>query len=186
MSFILQPWQLFFMILAAWINHHQQQVHDFQRAQIKVLLEAQGKKRVLLNDDQRRLLAVKGKVLGRKALSELTTIVTPDTILRWHRKLVAQKWDHSDRRKKKPGRPPVSEEVTQLVLRMARENPTWGYDKIEGALANLGHEIFRPNSRKHSRSSWHRTSARAKTTNNLENVPQSPLGCPGLDRFHDR
>ena len=141
MSFILQPWQLFFMILAAWINHHQQQVNDFQRAQIKVLLEAQGKKRVLLNDDQRRLLAVKGKVLGRKALSELTTIVTPDTILRWHRKLVAQKWDYSDRRKKKPGRPPVSEEVTQLVLRMARENPTWGYDKIEGALANLGHEL---------------------------------------------
>ena len=140
MSFILQPWQLFFIILAAWINHHQQ-VNDFQRAQIKVLLEAQGRKRVLLNDDQRRLLAVKGKVLGRKALSELTTIVTPDTILRWHRKLVAKKWDYSDRRKKKPGRPPMSEEVTQLVLRMARENPTWGYDKIEGAMANLGHEI---------------------------------------------
>ena len=140
MSFILQPWQLFFVILAAWINHHQQQVNDFQRAQIKVLLEAQGKKRVLLNDDQRRLLAVKGKVLGRKALSELTTIVTPDTILRWHRQLVAKKWDYSDR-KKKPGRPRIRQVIVDLILRCARENPTWGYDRIQGALANLGHDI---------------------------------------------
>ena len=62
-------------------------------------MKAQGKKRLLLNDDQRRLLAVKGKSLGRKALMELTTIVTPDTIMRWHRKLVAEKWDHSERRK---------------------------------------------------------------------------------------
>ena len=62
-------------------------------------MKAQGKKRLLLSDDQRRLLAVKGKSLGRMALMELTTIVTPDTILRWHRKLVAQKWDHSEKRK---------------------------------------------------------------------------------------
>ena len=79
--------------------------------------------------------------MGRKALSELTTIVTPDTILRWHRELVAQKWDYTDRRKKKPGRPAISDEVKQLVLRMAKENPDWGYDRIQGALANLGHEI---------------------------------------------
>ena len=77
---------------------------------------------ILLNDNQRRRLAVKG-------------------MLRWHRRLVAQKWDYSDRRKKKPGRPPVPEEVTRLVLQLARSNPTWGYDRIQGALANLGHEI---------------------------------------------
>jgi hypothetical protein len=70
-------------------------------------MQSQGKKRILLTDDQRRLLAVKGKALGRKALMELTTIVTPDTILRWHRQLVAQKWDYSDRRKQKPGRPRI-------------------------------------------------------------------------------
>ena len=82
----------------------------------------------------------KGKSLGRKALMELTTIVTPDTILRWHRTLVARKWDYSDRRKS-VGRPRVGQEIVDLVLRFARENPSWGYDRIQGALANLGHEI---------------------------------------------
>jgi len=120
MSFILQPWQLFFLILSGWVNRHQEQMLDFYVSQTKALLESHGKKRILLNDAQRRLLAVKGKTLGRKALTELTTIVTPDTILRWHRELVAQKWDYSERRKNKPGRPPVSVEVKQLVLRFAK------------------------------------------------------------------
>jgi len=74
-------------------------------------------------------------------MMELTTIVTPDTILRWHRRLIAEKWDYSDRKRKAPGRPPVPDKVTRLILRMARENPTWGYDRIQGALANLGHQI---------------------------------------------
>jgi len=91
MSFLLQPWQLLLVILASWVNHQQQRIIQFQDEQIRSLLERQGKKRLLLTDDQRRRLAVKGKVLGRKALSELTTIVTPDTILRWHRQLIAQK-----------------------------------------------------------------------------------------------
>ena len=84
---------------------------------------------------------MKGKVLGRKVLQQIGALFTPDTILRWHRKLVARKWDYSDRREKKPGRPPTSEEITQLVLQMARENPSWGHDRIQGALANLGHEV---------------------------------------------
>jgi putative transposase len=83
---------------------------------------------------------VKGKILGRKMLEQLATIVTPDTILRWHRQLVAAKWDYSGHRKK-IGRPPASNEVVELVLRMARENPGWGYDRIQGALANRGHPI---------------------------------------------
>ena len=74
-------------------------------------------------------------------LEGLTTIVTPDTILRWHRELIAQKWDHSDRRSKPPGRPPTDPVIVELVLRMARENSSWGYDRIQGALANLGHDI---------------------------------------------
>ena len=147
MTFVLQPWELLLVVLSGWVNRHQQQVIDFYISQTKALLESQGKKRILLNDDQRRLLAVKGRALGRKALTELTTIVTPDTILRWHRELVAQKWDYSERRKGKPGRPPVSEEVTKLVLRMANENPGWGYDRIQGALANLGRLRGRRSSR---------------------------------------
>ena len=73
-------------------------------------------------------------------LDQLATIVTPETILRWHRELVAAHWDYSKRRKSS-GRPPVAQEIVELVLRMAKENPTWGYDRIQGALANLGHPV---------------------------------------------
>jgi putative transposase len=139
-NFILQPWQVVFIALSGWVNQRQQQIIEFQNTEIEALLKKLGKKRVILTDDQRRLLAVKGKALGRKALMELTTIVTPDTILRWHRTLVAQKWDYSHRRKS-VGRPCVEKEIVDLVLRFARENVSWGYDKIQGALANLGHKI---------------------------------------------
>jgi putative transposase len=139
MKFLLQPWQLLVVILVGWIQRRQQAVIDFQNEQIRSLLAAQGKKRVRLTDDQRRRLAVKGKALGRKTLSEIATIVTPDTILRWHRQLVAAKWDYYEKRQ--PGRPRVSDEIAQLALKMAKENPTWGYDRIQGALAKLGHQI---------------------------------------------
>src|SRR5262249_49795734 len=137
----MQPWQLLVVIMVGWVQRQQQAVIEFQNDQIKTQLEGQGKKRIRLTDDQRRRLAVKGEALGRKALSAITTIVTPDTILHWYRELVAAKWDHSQKRRKKPGRPPISEDVVQLALRMATENPTWGYNRIQGALANLGHEI---------------------------------------------
>jgi len=140
MAFILEPWQFFFAILAAWLNRQQQESLDYVLTENAVLKELHGPKRILLNNDQRRRLAVKGKVLGRKRLEEVGTLFTPDTILRWHRLLVAQKWDHTDKRKP-VGRPRVSEEVIQLVLHMAGENPSWGYDRIQGALANLGHEV---------------------------------------------
>jgi putative transposase len=91
MRFVLQPWQLFFLILSGWINREQQEIIEFHNAQIQVLMEKMGRKRILLTDDQRRVLAVRGKVLGRKALMELTTMVTPDTILRWHSRLIAKK-----------------------------------------------------------------------------------------------
>ena len=140
MKFVLQPWQLFLAIMAGWINEHQQNVIEYLRTENQVLKEKLGKKRILLNDDQRRRLAVKGKILGRKALSDIVSIATPDTILRWHRELIAQKWDYSNRRKS-VGRPRLREEIVELVVQMARENPSWGYDRIEGALANLGHHI---------------------------------------------
>ncbi len=141
MSFIFQPWQLTLIILAGWINRHQQQVIEYLVTENQVLKEKLGKKRILLNDNQRRRLAVKGKILGRKLLHQITTIVTPDTILRWHHRLVAKKWNYSHRRKKKPGRKPIPKKIMKLVVRLARENPTWGYDRIMGALENLKHNI---------------------------------------------
>ena len=122
MKSLLQPWQLLLLILAGWINRRQQDAVEYLLTENRILREKLGRKRILLNDDQRRRLAVKGKILGRKMLEQVVTIVTPDTILRWHRELVAAKWDYSERRKK-IGRPPASAEVVELVPRMARENP---------------------------------------------------------------
>ena len=141
MKFLLQPWQLFVIILASWINREQQQRIDYLQTQCDVLREHIGEKRILLTDDQRRRLAVKGKVLGRKQLLQIGTLFSPDTILRWHRQLVANKWDYSDRKEKKPGRPRTRQVIVDLVMKFAKENPTWGYDRISGALSNVGYSI---------------------------------------------
>ena len=141
MNIVLQPWLVLFAGFSGWVNRQQQQVIDFLLTENQVWREKFGKRRILLTDDQRRRLAVKGKVLGRKLLEEVATLVTPDTILRWHRLLVAKKWDYSQRRRKPLGRPPIPEDVRALVVRLARENPEWGYDRIQGALKNLGHTI---------------------------------------------
>ena len=95
MKSVLHPWQQLLLILAGCINHQEQDAIEYLRAENRVLRGKLGKKRILLNDDQRRLLAVKGKILGRKMLEQIATIVTPDTILRWHRELVTAKWDYS-------------------------------------------------------------------------------------------
>jgi len=106
-----------------------------------VLREQLGGKRLHFNDDQRRRLAVRAKKLGWRMLHDLTTIVTPATLLAWHRRLIARKYDGS--RQRGPGRPRVLEEIRRFVIRMARENRDWGYRRIQGALANLGHEVAR-------------------------------------------
>jgi hypothetical protein len=85
LHFIPYPEQRRLVSLAGWVHREQQKIIEFCQAELEAMMKAQGRKRLLLTDDQRRLLAVKGKSLGRKALMELTTIVTPDTILRWHR-----------------------------------------------------------------------------------------------------
>ncbi len=141
MTFILQPWQLCVVVLASWINREQQEVIEYLRTENAVLKEKLGKKRILLSDDQRRRLAVKGKILGRKRLQEFGTLFTPDTILRWHRILVAKKWDYSDRTEKKPGRPKIRQVIIELTLKMAKENPSWGFDRIQGELAKVGYPI---------------------------------------------
>ena len=140
MNFVLRPWQLLLLILAGWINRDQQDAIEYLLTENQVLREKLGKRRILLNDDQRRRWAVKGKVLGRKSLGKLAKIVRPDTLLRWHRELIARQWDHSDKRQS-VGRPRIRQQIVDLALRMAQENPSWGYDRIQGALANLGFHI---------------------------------------------
>ena len=93
------------VIVAGWINRQQNDVIDYLQTENAVLKEKLSGKRILLSDDQRRRLAVKAKVLGHKRLSEIGTLFTPDTILRWHRQLVAKKWDHSSERESRVGRP---------------------------------------------------------------------------------
>ena len=100
-----------------------------------------GGKRLLLTDHQRRRLAEKAKAIGRKGLFQISTLVTPDTLLRWYRRLIATKYDGSKSRA--VGRPKTAGEIEELIVRMARQNSTWGYTRIRGALFNLGHEIGR-------------------------------------------
>ena len=141
MKFVLQQWQLLACIVAGYANREQQLVIDYLRTENAVLREKLGRRRLRLNDEQRRRLAEKGKLLGRRLLGRVATLCTPDTLLRWHRLLIARKWDYSDRTTKRAGRPAVSRELEELVVRLARENPSWGYDRIQGAMANLGHVL---------------------------------------------
>ena len=96
--------------------------------------------RMRLGDEERKRLAEIGQKLGKQALAEVATIVKPATILAWHRKLTAQKFDGSQQRKA-PGRPRIDEELETLVIRLTQENGTWGYDRIAGALKHLGYTI---------------------------------------------
>ena len=104
------------------------------------ILRAHLPSRLRLSDSERSTLAEIAKRLGRKALREIARVAKPDTILAWYRRLVAQKFDGSQRRVY-PGRPRVSPEIEALVVRFARENRSWGYDRIVGAVANLGHQV---------------------------------------------
>ncbi len=129
------------MMLAGWLNRQQQAKIEFLETQIDVLREQLGGKRVPWTDEQRRRLAEKAKGLGRAALACLNTVATPDTLLRWYRQLVADKYDGSGKRG--PGRPGIKRPITDLIVEMARDNPGWGYTRIRGALYNLGHEVAR-------------------------------------------
>ncbi len=136
---VLRPLDLLLICLAGWINERDHRVNTYLRAENRVLKEQLGTRRLRLTDDQRRRLAVLGKSLGRRVLAEWASLVTPDTIMRWFRKLVAEKWDYSGRRG--PGRPPVILLLQKLVVRMAVENPLWGYDRIEEEIRKLGHRL---------------------------------------------
>ncbi len=105
-----------------------------------LILRSHLPKRLRLTDPQRSTLAEIGKRLGRSALKQIACVAKPDTILAWYRRLIAQKFDASKNRAY-PGRPAAGLEVSGLVVRMAKENPTWGYNRIVGSLSNLGWKL---------------------------------------------
>ncbi len=137
----LDPFRFPARSIAGWVNQHQQDAIEYLREENRVLREQLDGKRLRFTDDQRRRLAARAKVLGWKALHGIATLVSPNTLLAWHRKLIAQKYDGSERRG--PGRPKVMTEIRKLVVQMARENRDWGYTRIQGALSNLGHTVGR-------------------------------------------
>ena len=99
-------------------------------------------KRLRFADAEPRLLAQKGKPLGRELLAEMASLATPETILRWYREQVAAKYDGSPTRGG-PGRPAARGDKVTLLLTMARENPSWGYTRLRGALENLRTDLGR-------------------------------------------
>ncbi|MGD0837440.1 MAG: integrase core domain-containing protein [Polyangia bacterium] len=139
------PLPLPVQFLAAWVGVWcaralQQQV-DYLKGENQVLKDKLADHNLDLTHADRRRLAVLGHLLGRKLLAKVATIASPDTILRWYRELVAKKYDGGKRRR--PGRPRKANEIVELVLRMVRENETWGYTRVRGALKNIGYTIGR-------------------------------------------
>jgi len=139
----VSPGALQFLIftVAGWLGRRREAYIEYLIAENAVYKQHFAKKRLRLTDAQRRRLAVRGKALSRKELARAASIATPDTILRWYRKLVAQKYDGSGTRG--PGRPRIAADIASLIVRMAKENPRWGYTRIRGALKELGHAVGR-------------------------------------------
>jgi putative transposase len=160
---VIHPFHLVLSALAHWLNREQAAIIEYLQEENRVLRDRFGPNRLRFTDSERRRLAVKAKILSRSVLREIGSLVTPDTLMRWHRRLVARKYDGSQRR---TGRPPVTAEIAALVVRMARENPSWGYTRIQGALSNLGHKVGRT------------TIARILEDHGIEPAPKRHRGMP--------
>ncbi len=134
----LHPLRALLLTVSGCVNRHQQGVIEYLLEENRVLKEQLKGRKLRLTDDQRRRLAAKAKVLGRRALNRVATIVTPDTLMRWHRKLIARKWTFVAKR---VGRPGLMKAIKALIVRMAIENPSWGYCRIQGELQDVGHRV---------------------------------------------
>jgi len=154
----LDPFSFLVTALAGWMNQYQWHIIQYLMEENRVLREQIGNRRLKFSDDQRRRLATKAKKVGRKLLAQVATIVTPQTLLAWHRKLIAQKYDGSSFRTS--GRSRIRDEVAAIVVRMAEENRSWGYRRIQVALSNLGHLLA------------HNTIANILKRNGIEPAPE--------------
>jgi transposase InsO family protein len=127
------------LVLTGWLDRRERETVAYLVEENRLLRRQLGTRRLRLTDEDRRRLAARAYRVGRATLGDIATIATPDTLLRWHRQLIARKWTYA----RKPGRRGVLLEIRRLVVRMAEENPTWGYTRIQGALKNIGHRVGR-------------------------------------------
>jgi len=165
----LSALQMLLMVVTGWLDRREREVLAYLIEENRLLRRQVGGRRLHLTDDDRRRLAVRAYRLGRRRLRQIATIVTPDTLLRWHRQLIARKWTYA---KPAPSRRDALVEIRQLVVRMATENPTWGYTRIQGALKNLGHRVGRS------------TIARILKAHGLPPVPERPTSWQTFLRAH--
>ena len=135
------PLQFLAAWIGTWVCRAQAAQIEYLAEQNRILMARVGKRALRLSDGERRRLAVLAKEVGRKALAGVSTIATPDTVLRWYRELVAKKYDGSA--KHGPGRTRTDAKIVTLILQMARENPGWGYTRIKSAPGNLGYKVGR-------------------------------------------
>ena len=131
----VSAFQLLLLTVTSWLDRREREVVAYLIEENRVLRRQVGGRRLRLTDDDRRKLVARAYRLGRQALREVASIVTPDTLLRWHRQLIACKWTYA---RQGTTRREVLAEVRELIRRMAEENPGWGYTRIQGALENLG------------------------------------------------
>jgi hypothetical protein len=161
--------QLLLVAVTAWLDRREREALAYLIEENRLLRRQLAGRRLRLTDDDRRRLAVRAYRLGRQALREVATIVTPDTLLRWHRQLIARKWTYARGRSSRRG---VLAEIRRLVVRMAEENPTWGYTRVQGALKNVGHRVGRS------------TIARILQAQGISPVPERPTSWQTFLRAH--
>jgi hypothetical protein len=160
--------QMVLAVLTGWLDRREREAVAYLVEENRLLRRQLGNRRLRLTDDDRRRLAARAHRVGRAASREIATVATPDTLLRWHRHLIALKWTYI----RKPRQRRVLLEIRQLVVRMAEDNPTWGYTRIQGALKNLGHRVGRS------------TIARLLKAHGLPPVPQRPTSWQTFLRAH--
>ena len=132
-------WARLLAYVTGLVNHRLLLQCEYLVAENRIL-RSQLPSKLRLTHSERRTLAEIGKRLGRKLLSDVACVAKPETILGWYRRLIARKFDGSKHRSY-AGRPRINPEIEELIVRVAQENATWGYDRIAGALANLGHRV---------------------------------------------
>jgi transposase InsO family protein len=131
--------QMVLCVPTGWLDRREREAVAYLIEENRLLRRQLGTRRLRLTDDDRRRLAKRAYRVGRRALRDIATIATPDTLLRWHRQLIARKWTYA----RTAGHRDVMLEIRRLVVRMAEENPTWGYTRIQGAPKNIGHRVGR-------------------------------------------